>query len=104
MPTTDEQLARLTQQIEQAQAKKRKLLARQRAAEQKAKRSADTRRKILIGALVLSKLDDPEHGARFRTFLQRELHAFLTREDDRALFADLLEAAQDRQGTEDARP
>ena len=74
MPTTDEQIARLTQQIEQAQAKKRKLLARQRAAEQKAKRSADTRRKILVGALVLSKLDDPEHGARFRTFLQRELH------------------------------
>ncbi len=95
MPTTAEQIERLTQQIEQAQAKKRKLLARQRVAEQKAKRSADTRRKILVGALVLSKLDDPEHGARFRAFLQRELQSFLTREDDRALFADLLHAAPD---------
>lgn len=98
MPTTDQQIASLTRQIEQAQAKKRKLLARQRAVEQKASRAADTRRKILVGALVLSKLDDPEHGERFRSFLQRELHAFLTREDDRVLFADLVEAEQGRAG------
>ncbi len=102
MPSTDERLASLTRKIAQAQALKRTLLARQRAAEQKAKRSADTRRKILVGALVLSKLDDPEHGARFRTFLQRELQAFLIREDDRALFADLLEA--DQAGTGEASP
>ncbi len=104
MPTTDERIASLTRKIEQAQAMKRKLLARQRAAEHKASRAADTRRKILVGALVLSKLDDPEHGERFRSFLQRELQSFLTREDDRALFADLLDADPDRLDKEDASP
>jgi hypothetical protein len=90
-----ERIKAIETQLEQLKARRAKLLAQQRAAEAKAKRGADTRRKILVGALVLSKLDDPELGARFRAFLQRELGTFLSREDDRALFPDLL-ATQDR--------
>lgn len=94
MAKAAERLEAINKKLDQLKAQKRQLEARQRAAEAKTKRSADTRRKILVGALVLSKLDDQEHGTRFRAFLQRELQSFLTREDDRALFADLLDATQ----------
>ncbi len=94
-PTTAEQIERLTQQIEQAQAKKRKLLARQRAAELKARRSADTRRKILLGAWLLGQLDDPGEGPRLQTLLADRLPGWLERDDDRALLADLLPAEPD---------
>ncbi len=95
MPTTTEQIARLTQQIEQAQAKKRKLLARQRAAEHKARRSADTRRKILLGAWLLGQLDDPKQGPVLHALLADRLPGWLERDDDRALLADLLPAEPD---------
>jgi len=53
----------------------------------KAKRGADTRHKMLVGALVPLKLDDPDFGTRFR--------AFLGPEDNRALFQGTA-GAQDR--------
>ena len=93
MATAADRLESINKKLEQLKAQKRQLEARQRAAESKAKRGADTRRKILVGALVLSKLDDPQHREHFRDFLSRELHTFLTRADDRALFADLLGTA-----------
>lgn len=56
-------------------------------------RARDTRRKVLLGALVLHRLDsahDPEFTRRLADWLRRELPGFLTRETDRDLFADLL--------------
>ena len=56
-------------------------------------RANDTRRKILLGALVLNRLegnDDPEFSTRLRQWLRRELPGFLTREADKTLFADLI--------------
>ncbi|MDD2862386.1 MAG: mobilization protein [Acidiphilium sp.] len=56
-------------------------------------RAKDTRRKILLGALVLHRLEqsgDGEFSKRLGDWLRRELPGFLTREEDRALFADLL--------------
>ena len=56
-------------------------------------RANDTRRKVLLGALVLHRLEnanDPEFTKRLGEWLRRELLGFLTRDNDKALFADLL--------------
>ncbi|MCF1485573.1 MULTISPECIES: mobilization protein [Rhizobium/Agrobacterium group] len=56
-------------------------------------RNNDTRRKVLLGALVLHRLEnanDPEFTKRLGDWLRRELPGFLTRDNDKALFADLL--------------
>ncbi len=59
-------------------------------------RANDTRRKVLLGALVLHRLEntnDPEFTKRLGDWLRRELPGFLTRDNDKALFADLLGTA-----------
>lgn len=59
----------------------------------KQERAKDTRRKILLGALVLERLEhhrDAEFSRRLENWLQRELPGFLTRDVDRGLFAELL--------------
>lgn len=59
-------------------------------------RTNDTRRKVLLGALVLHRLEnanDPEFTKRLGDWLRRELPGFLTRDNDKALFADLLGTA-----------
>lgn len=60
----------------------------------KQERARDTRRKVLLGALVLHRLgeDKREFDKALKEWLQRELPGFLTRDDDKALFADLLAA------------
>ncbi|MDR3734810.1 MAG: hypothetical protein P4L10_04645 [Acidobacteriaceae bacterium] len=68
----------------------------------KQERAKDTRRKILLGALVLHRLgeDNREFDKTLKEWLQRELPGFLTRADDKALFTDLLAAS----GTVSASP
>ena len=59
-------------------------------------RARDTRRKVLLGALVLHRLEKPssgEFGKELSSWLQKELPGFLTREADRELFGDLLKAS-----------
>lgn len=59
----------------------------------KQERANDTRRKVLLGALVLHRLEntnDPEFTKRLGDWLRRELPGFLTRDNDKALFSDLL--------------
>ena len=59
-------------------------------------RAKDTRRKILLGALLLHRLEthgDGDFVQALADWLRRELPGFLTREDDKALFADLLTVA-----------
>lgn len=56
-------------------------------------RTNDTRRKVLLGALVLHRLEnsnDPDFTRRLSDWLRRELPGFLTRDGDRELFVDLL--------------
>lgn len=58
-------------------------------------RANDTRRKVLLGALVLHRLEnanDPEFTKRLGDWLRQELPGFLTRDNDKALLADLLAA------------
>jgi hypothetical protein len=56
-------------------------------------RARDTRRKVLLGALVLHRLDKPgseEFSKELGGWLRKELPGFLTREVDKELFSDLL--------------
>ena len=82
----EEQIAALEEKLKQAKARKAQIEARKRAAESKKQRAADTRRKILIGAAVLARV---EQGDWPRERLLDMLDGVLTRDDDRALF-DLL--------------
>ncbi|OAV49379.1 mobilization protein [Rhizobium sp. WYCCWR10014] len=59
----------------------------------KQERAIDTRRKVLIGALVLHRLEndrDVQFAGEIAEWLRRELPKFLTRDGDRDLFDDLL--------------
>ena len=61
----------------------------------KQERARDTRRKVLLGAFVLHRLEkgqDEFSGKELPDWLRRELPGFLTRDDDRALFVDMLDA------------
>ena len=69
--------------LKQAKAAKQQIEARKRAADSKLKRSQDTRRKILVGATILAKV---ERGEWPQDKLLAMLDAALTRADDRALF------------------
>ncbi len=87
MKTIDEQIAELEEQtrkkVKQLKAKKELIEARKVHALIKGKRSDDTRRKILAGAMVL-EVSSRDEEARIR-FMER-MDKFLTRPDDRALF------------------
>lgn len=79
----------IQQRISQLEERKKALKARLG----KQERREDTRRKVLIGALVLHRLEhcpDAEFTRRLGEWLARELPGFLVREGDRALFSDLL--------------
>jgi len=79
----------IAERIAQLDAQKKALQARAG----KQERADDTRRKVLLGALVLHRLEsagDAEFSKRLGDWLRRELPGFLSRESDRTLFADLL--------------
>ncbi|ONF46444.1 mobilization protein [Methylobacterium radiotolerans] len=79
----------LAERLAQLEAQKKTLQARLGQQE----RTRDTRRKVLLGALVLQRLHtshDPAFTERLADWLRRELPGFLTREADRALFDDLI--------------
>ena len=83
MATIEERIATLEAKIKQEKARKQKFEARKRTAESKAKRSMETRRKILVGACILAKVERKEWPEdRLRDMLDAELK----RDDDRALF------------------
>ena len=63
----------------------------------KTERNNDMRRKVLIGSLVVHHLetsDDQEFSRQLGEWLRRELPGFLTRDNDKALFADLIGPVQ----------
>ena len=83
MSILDDKISDLETKLKQAKAKRQQIEARQRAAESERKRTTDTRKKILVGAAVLNKVEtDPGFLPRLTTMLD----SFLTRPDDRALF------------------
>jgi len=83
----------IAERIAQLEARKKALQARL----SKQERAIDTRRKVLLGALVLQRLEtshDPEFTRRLKDWLKRELPGFLTRENDRALFPEFIDQGQ----------
>ena len=67
----------------------------------KQERARDTRRKILLGALVLDRLSSGQAGRKEESpgvhiqgsltdWIKRELAGFLTRDDDKALFPEFI--------------
>lgn len=85
----------IEQRLAELDAQKKALKARL----SKQERAKDTRRKILLGALVLHRLDETGNEAfshRLKKWLRTELPDFLQRDTDRELFADILaDAAKD---------
>ena len=92
----------IAERIAQLDAQKKALQARAG----KQERANDTSRKVLLGALVLHRLEnagDAEFSKRLGDWLRRELPGFLSRDSDRALFADLLGGSQSGNATGDDR-
>ena len=83
MSKIDEQIAGLEDRLKQLKARQQKTIARQRAFESQRERKNDTRRKILIGAVVLASI---KQGRLTETELRAWMDEALTRPDDRALF------------------
>lgn len=83
MSDLDTRLEAAKKRVKQLQAQKAVLEVRKRTAEAKRQRIEDTRRKILLGATILAKVQRGEWPElRMLDLLDREL----TRPDDRALF------------------
>ena len=76
-------IAELEAKLRQLKERQQAVEARRRTLESRRERKADTRRKILVGAIVLGKV---ERGEMDRALLGRWLEQGLVREDDRALF------------------
>ena len=70
----------------------------------KQERANDTRRKVLLGALVLHRLEagKDEISRALPDWLRRELPDFLTRHGDKELFADLIGNAPAAETTDSA--
>lgn len=83
MATIENTIATLEAKLKQTKAKKQQIEARKRALETKEERAKDTRRKILVGAAILTKV---ERGEWPKEKLLNMLDATLTRTDDRKLF------------------
>lgn len=98
MAAIDDKISKLEEQLKQAKAQRQKVEARKRAAAAKLSRSQDTRRKVLVGAVILAKV---ERGEWPKDKLLAMLDSTLTRADDRALFELQPEAPQ--QGKEPAK-
>lgn len=73
----------LEEKLKQAKALKQKAEARIKTAETKQKRADDTRRKILVGAAILAKV---ERGEWPKDKMLEMMSQQLTRADDRNLF------------------
>jgi hypothetical protein len=80
---TADRIDPLEQRLKQLKVQQQRTQARKRTQEARRSRREDTRRKILVGAIVLAKVDQGVIGAQQ---LRGWLDGALTREDDRVLF------------------
>lgn len=81
----------IEQRLAELDARRAALKARQG----KEERARDTRRKVLLGALVLHGLEastDKEFVPHLRRWVAKELPGFLTRDVDKELLGDLIGA------------
>jgi hypothetical protein len=83
MPKLDQQIETLQEKLKQLKTRQMAIENRKRAIFSKRERKADTRRKILVGAVVMAKV---EQKVMDEKLLRKWLDEALTRADDRALF------------------
>ena len=83
MAKIEERIETLKERLKQLETRKTRAEARKRALASRRARKDDTRRKILAGAIVLTKADQGELDPKL---LRAWLDQALTRADDRALF------------------
>lgn len=79
----EEKIKAQEEKLKQLKAQKQKIEARKRAAVAKVIRQQETRRKILVGAMVLEMMERDEN--MHQRFMER-LDGYLARPHDRALF------------------
>ena len=79
----DERIKKLQEQLDLAKAAKRKADAKVRATASKKLRAEDTRRKVLIGAMVMAEMDRSQQK---KLEVLSGLDMYLTRQADRDLF------------------
>jgi hypothetical protein len=78
-----ERIESLEERVRQLKARQQRIEARWRSIESRRARRDDTRRKILVGAIVLAKV---EQGVLAESVLRGWLEGALERDEDRALF------------------
>lgn len=83
MAKLDERITSLEAKLKALKVRQQRIEARARTLVSRRERKEDTRRKILIGATVLARVDRHELD---HADLEAWLDAHLTRADDRALF------------------
>ena len=83
MAKIDERIATLQTRLHQLKSQQQRIAARQKSIESQRQRKADTRRKILVGAIVLARI---EQGRLSEAELRGWMNEALTRPEDRALF------------------
>lgn len=82
MPKVDERIVALEAKLKQLKVLQQRKEARARTTAAKRTRHEELRRKILVGAIVLSKVED---GTLEERVLREWLDPALTKEEDRAL-------------------
>lgn len=85
-----QRIAAQEKRLADLKAKKKKLDARARSRESAQARKDDSRRKLLVGAMILKRAEEAGTLAELTT----QLDAFLKRDDERALFGLPPKAAQ----------
>jgi hypothetical protein len=83
MPKLDEQISTLQNRLTQLKLRQQRNDARKRALEAQRERKLETRRRILVGALIMRMANEGEIDPNQ---LRAWLDGALTRTDDRALF------------------
>lgn len=94
MTKLDTHIADLQTKLRQAESRKKDAIARQNAALKKKARQEDTRKKILVGSIVLkafTRSNKPWPISELTSELDKEL----TRKDDRSLFSEWISIEKD---------
>lgn len=86
MTAVDEKIEKVQARLKQLRAEKQKQDVRVRAANSKKERAADTRRKILLGAFVMEKMQKDGIGTQLVMYSGHSFDGWLVREADRDLF------------------
>lgn len=83
MATIEEKIEALAAKLKEAKAEKSRAEAKKKALLNKQLRADDTRRKVLLGSLMIQMM---EKDPAFKNHVYSQLPSFLTRDNDKKLF------------------